>query len=98
MLRKIFIWFRIIKPTKLELLSNINNWFLHADWSFSLEPDYVRKPRQFWKNKKVDDYMINAIHLGTPIPKEEVVKQFIIDYNNQRLLRNRVSIQQTNKL
>lgn len=81
------------KPTKRELLLQENLWYLNTSWDWSVEIDYIRSPRKFWKHCKYPEYLITAVYYKNPIPKQKSIELFIIDYDNGKLIQDIVSLQ-----
>lgn len=77
---------------KITLLSNVNMWYLHDEWYWSLEMDGYRKPRQFYKHKMYKDYLITSVFTKKPTTKENLIVDFVEKYKNERLIMGRTSL------
>ena len=83
---------RLKNRIKITLLSNVNMWYLHDEWDWSLEMDGYRKPRQFYKHKRYKNYLITSIFTKKPTQKENLIVDFIEKYKNERLIMGRTSL------
>lgn len=81
---------------RLWILSIPYFWYIETEWDWSDEWDYVRKPRQFLRNKIYKDYMITSIFRNKPFTIKEAVRFFVIDYKNNELFEDRLSVVQNN--
>ena len=79
-------------PVRLWILSIPCFWYVKTEWDWSDEWDYARKPRQFLKNRIYTDYMITSIFRNNPFTIKEAVRLFVIDYKNNELLEDRLSV------
>jgi hypothetical protein len=66
-------------------LSNPKNWYLHSEQGWSLEMDGMSKPRYCYKHKK-HPYIITNVFMKAPLPFNELIDKFMIDYKNDNLL------------
>lgn len=83
---------KLPKFIKKWLLSLERYWYLDDEWKRSIEMNYVRSPRQFFKNKLFPEYLITSCFYQKPYAKSKAIKQFIKNYEDGKLIDNKVCL------